>query len=292
MPTKAELRSLTEADIFTALHFCAAAGWNQTEDDWRCLLKLEPDGCFGAFENGVLLGTATTARYEPASGPGSFAWIGMMLVDRTQRCRGIGSDLFGKCVAYLDACGVETIRLDATALGKKVYDKFGFDSEYGIERYTGIAQALPALSGAWRIAPLRADEIEALTAFDALVFGARRKLVLESWRNARPECALVARIGGIITGYSLARDGARFQQIGPIVGNTPELCEALLREALAHLDEKNVLIDVVAKNAWAAPLLERCGLVHQRPFTRMFRGPNAAPGQPGKMLAICCPELG
>jgi hypothetical protein len=33
-----------------------AAGWNQTEDDWRCLLWLEPNGCFGAIKDGRLVG--------------------------------------------------------------------------------------------------------------------------------------------------------------------------------------------------------------------------------------------
>ena len=43
-----EIRLLSESDIPAAMKLKEAAGWNQTENDWRCLLRLEPHGCFAA----------------------------------------------------------------------------------------------------------------------------------------------------------------------------------------------------------------------------------------------------
>ena len=52
--TAIEIRLLGESDIPAAMQLKEAAGWNQTEEDWRRLLMLEPDGCFGAIKDGQL----------------------------------------------------------------------------------------------------------------------------------------------------------------------------------------------------------------------------------------------
>lgn len=288
-----KLRCLTTADIPAALRLSASAGWNQTDVDWRNLLNFEPLGCFAAScENGTLLGTATTACFDPPSGPRSFAWIGMMLVDPTQRRRGVGSALLEKCIEYLEGLGVETIKLDATPLGKEVYDRFGFCAKYTLGRFEGAAQLPPATVAPCAIEPLAADDLEALASFDAPIFGARRKTILKTWRDSWPECALAARVDGALAGFAMARRGARFSQIGPVIGTTPEICGALLCESLRRQIGANVIVDVMAKNAWALQLAERFGLRRQRSLIRMFRGPNLSPGRPESILAICCPELG
>ena len=41
-----EVRLLLESDIPAALRLRELAQWNQTENDWLRLLRLEPNGCF------------------------------------------------------------------------------------------------------------------------------------------------------------------------------------------------------------------------------------------------------
>src|SRR6476619_5038405 len=110
-----EIRLLFESDIPAAMQLKEAAGWNQTEDDWRRLLMLEPNGCFAAIKNGELVGTTTTTTYDDA-----LAWIGMVLVDPEHRRQGIAAKLMNVVLDYLRG-KVATIKLDATALGKPVY---------------------------------------------------------------------------------------------------------------------------------------------------------------------------
>src|SRR5258705_5939259 len=43
-----EVRLLRESDIPAALRLKELAQWNQTENDWLRLLRLEPNGCFCA----------------------------------------------------------------------------------------------------------------------------------------------------------------------------------------------------------------------------------------------------
>ena len=111
-----EIRLLFESDIPAAAKLEKAAGWNQTEADWRRLIKLEPNGCFAAIENDQLVGTTTTTTYQ-----GDLAWIGMVLIDPQHRRRGIATRLIETALAYLDG-RVAVIKLDATAQGRPVYE--------------------------------------------------------------------------------------------------------------------------------------------------------------------------
>ena len=90
-----ESRLLFESDIPAAMQLKEAAGWNQTEDDWRRLLMLEPNGCFAAIKDGRLVGTTTTTTYG-----NDLAWIGMVLVDPQYRRQGIASEV-NECRARL-----------------------------------------------------------------------------------------------------------------------------------------------------------------------------------------------
>ena len=47
------VRPLAAADLPLGLRLSQAAGWNQTEADWRRFLDLQPDGCFVAELDGT-----------------------------------------------------------------------------------------------------------------------------------------------------------------------------------------------------------------------------------------------
>src|SRR5215213_11315770 len=129
------IRLLFETDIPAAMQLKETAGWNQTKEDWHRLLELDPNGCFAAVKDGRLVGTTTTTMYGKDLG-----WIGMVLVDPQQRRQGIATQLMNVALDYLKD-KVRTVKLDATALGKPVYEKFGFQVESVLERWSGIPNA-------------------------------------------------------------------------------------------------------------------------------------------------------
>ena len=79
------VRPVTTADLPLGLGLCRAAGWNQTEADWRRFLDLQPDGCFVAELDGAAVGTTTTCVF------GRVAWVAMVLVAGPARGRGVGA---------------------------------------------------------------------------------------------------------------------------------------------------------------------------------------------------------
>src|SRR2546430_17561255 len=119
-----EVRLLQESDIPAALRLKQWAQWNQTENDWRRLLRLEPDGCFCATIDGEVVATTTTTTYCSELG-----WIGMVLVDPKRRQLGIATKLINGALEYLAKRGVRTVKLDATPAGCSLYVKLGFTNE-------------------------------------------------------------------------------------------------------------------------------------------------------------------
>src|SRR2546428_4453627 len=126
---RVSLRQMADGDLRAADELRRLAGWNQTLEDWRRLLWLEPRGCFVAVQEGGVLGTVTTTTYGQA-----LAWIGMMLVHAEHQRRGIGTRLMRQALEYLQGRGLKCVKLDATPAGRPLYEKLGFVPESTLTR--------------------------------------------------------------------------------------------------------------------------------------------------------------
>ena len=120
-------RPLSPDDVPAGLELCRQAGWNQTGEDWRAFLALSPATCRAAWVDGRVAGTVTVLPY------GSFAWIGMVLVDQAARGRGLGTALLEEALAIVGPAG--TACLDATPLGRPVYSGLGFRADGELQRW-------------------------------------------------------------------------------------------------------------------------------------------------------------
>lgn len=283
MTPNTTIRPMREADIAHGMRFRELAGWNQTEADWRRFLELEPEGCFVAVRGETVCGTVTTLAYGKRCG-----WIGMVLTDPAFRRQGIGTSLLDHGIASLERAGIETVKLDATPMGHPLYAARGFVDEYGIERWEGTAPRV-ARRG---LAPIGARDIERVCAVDRELFGADRSRLLKRLWLENPRYSAVVYDSGDVAGYTLGRAGARAHYVGPWVAAEAALAEMLLDEIFSRLAGEPVFVDVSLAHPAARVLAAERGLVHQRPLTRMYRGPNRHPGQPERICSIAGPELG
>jgi GNAT superfamily N-acetyltransferase len=278
------LRSMAKDDVPAAVALCRASRWNQTAGEWELFLGLTPRGAIVAERDGRVIGTAVTLPYEER-----FAWIAMVLVDPTERGRGVGRALLTSALA--NAPQVDALRLDATPLGRPLYATLGFADEYTLGRYERRAAAGGGSAPA-HVRPLAIGDWDALADRDLAAFGANRLSVLQwCWRTA-PAYAWVHPEGSGIKGFVLGRHGHDFEQIGPLVAADEDVAGRLLAAALAQVGDRPVCVDVPDAHAhWRDGLLSQ-GFVLQRPFTRMVRGTLRHPGEPSQVYAITGPEFG
>ncbi len=269
------LRNLRPADIPDAMRLKEAAGWNQTEGDWRTLLELAPDGCFGIEADGHIAATATAVCYGRDLG-----WIGMVLTAPEFRGRGFARRLMERVIEYVDSRGVEWSKLDGTDMGVPLYRQLGYVDECAIERWRRPAG--PA--GFASEAPTGAFD----RTLDREAFGADRAALLD--RLAFESRAIAG------CGYALGRPGSCAAYFGPCVAESAETARVLLEAFLTRHAGEDVYWDLLPSNGAAAALARAHGFSPLRRLIRAARpGPSAslpAPRAASSVFAIAGFEFG
>jgi ribosomal protein S18 acetylase RimI-like enzyme len=272
---------MTRNDIPAGMQLKEVAHWNQTVADWELFLAAHPEGCFVSEVDGRVVGTVTTIIYEDR-----FAWIGMLLVDREFRSRGIGRALLRQAIQHLDSRGVPCLKLDATPQGKPLYEKLGFVDEYEIERWELKREPPEPKSRA------TARHLAEVLQLDREVFGADRNALLRALGESAPEFVQVLVGPTGVSGYSFGRHGSHSDHLGPWVARDESEAEQLLDTFLGRSARASIVVDCLKANAWARGALQARGFELVRPLTRMRRGENLYPGRPEMVCAILGPEFG
>jgi len=273
---------MTVDDVALGMRLKEQAGWNQTEADWRRFLALGCDGCFVAELDGQPVGTTTTCVFD------SIAWIAMVLVDKSARHQGIATRLVQHALDYLDRRNVQTVRLDATPLGRPVYERLGFAAEFGLSRLQGTASSAAIDES---VVPVGLGDADAVIELDRSVSGTNRGRLLARLLDEQRDSVRIVQDGSTIQGFAILRTGSRATQIGPAVALSPDAGRALLDWCLQRCEGRPVFVDIPIDNAPATQWATANGLVVQRPFTRMCRG-RPVPDDPVHLWASSGPEKG
>ncbi|MBI5380561.1 MAG: GNAT family N-acetyltransferase [Opitutae bacterium] len=277
------LRPMAGSDLPELLALKTAAQWNQVPADWRLFLETQPAGCFVMAHQGRAVGSAASIAYAQR-----LAWIGMVLVDPAFRRLGIATALMERTLAALTGC--PTVGLDATPAGQTVYEKLGFRAAGQLWRMVAPAAARPPAPD--DVAPLTPTDLPEIAALDQATFGVDRTALL-GWLLARkPEYGYRLPAQGAIRGFCLGRDGANYEQIGPIVAATPADAARLASAALAAIGARPAVIDAWATQPEFLAHLRSGGFAPQRNFVRMYRGAPPPAGDPARAFACAGPELG
>jgi GNAT superfamily N-acetyltransferase len=258
-----KVRSLGQNDASLCSRLTVEAGWNQTEADWRRFRQLQPDGCFVAELNGQSVGTVTTCVLDQVG------WIGMLLVEKASRSRGVGRALLNRAIDYLESRRISTIRLDATSMGESLYKSTGFVSQFDVTRFSGIARA----NGFGKLPkrPRKADW-EQIILLDQRVVGYDRSRFLLKLAEETECIASIASDSDAAQGFLITRSGRVAEQIGPCAALTTVVGQWLVAQACKVFSGKSVFLDIPSDNHEAVATAVAAGLQPVRKYVRMVRG--------------------
>ena len=280
-----DIRILTAGHLDGALALSTHMGWNQRLEDWRTLVELAPAGCFVALDGDRVVATAIGIDYRHCG------WIAMMLVAPEYRGRGLGARLLEAAMAALPP--ELPIWLDATPLGRPLYERHDFALETSLTRHVRPAVTTMARIGT-EVTRLLPADLPEVARIDAAIFGGVRSGLLERIHNAGPEYAW--RAGGAPIQYCLGRTGRLFNQIGPIAATTAQTAIALARAALPSAGGHAVVVDAYDEHEEFTAWLGASGFEAQRPLYRMRRPGSVAVTPavraPLTEFAILGPEFG
>jgi GNAT superfamily N-acetyltransferase len=274
------IRPLTESDLPAALRLSTQSGWNQTLTHWRRLLALWPKSCLVYCDNDDVIATATLASFGPVG------WVGMVLVDEARRGGGVGKAMFAAVLETAAKLNVTTLGLDATDMGRPLYQKLGFVDQCSIDRWICNTPSQPqipdkAASSSQRlITPLASTDWPALDALDHAATSANRHALLRHLTTEPQTLALTLRDhAGVLTGFGFLQEGRLAHHIGPVVA--PDVAGAMrlvraLREACHQSHEpRPIIIDVLRQPDHDAALTS-AGFSVQRRLTRMSKPASAS----------------
>lgn len=248
---------LGEDLVPSACRLSTQAGWNQQEDDWHRLMRLNPEGIRVWVDAGEV-----RASYSVMGYGGRTAWIGMILADVAWRGRGLGKAAFAGALETTRAGGYSLIGLDATEMGEPIYRKFGFESIGSIVRWRGTLRAPEDRTGSRFLQRGMAPGILSL---DAQSTGEDRTALLQDL--ARSADLFRIERDGETEAYAAVRPGRTARQIGPVVARSRRAFRNLLEALASVLPDEECLCDVLREEA--GPDLQALGLYPIRHLQRM-----------------------
>ena len=266
------VRLLCADDLASAVELSTIAGWNQTEDDWRMLLNLAPEGCFGIDADGKLVATTTLFSYGQ-----QLAWVGMVLTKPEYRSRGFARTLATHAIESADRVGIKTVKLDATQQGQHLYETLGFQLEGSVERWSRAGTSNCCAPGG----NFRSDQ---LPGSDVAAFGIDRSAMLET-------LAARSHVYFGSSAYLFVRSGRATAYLGPCVGNGPASIQAMITSTLKTHLSVAWSWDLFPHNGNAVAIASELGFTRQRVLTRMSRGQTLR-GRDEMVYSIAGFELG
>ena len=275
------IRLMRPSDIGSLMRLKAAAGWNQTRLDWERLLRLEPAGCFVDDRDGSPIGSTTALRHGT-----DLAWIGMVVVMPEFRRMGVARELMHHVLGWLARHHAGALGLDATDMGRPLYEQLGFRGEEPVERWDRLPLGTSS-GGAARGPRVAPGAIEAMD-LDACGYD-RSALILDLAADPCVESVMRSH------GFAFGRPGSSAWQLGPCIARDMDSAEPIIRDLLAPHAGRRVFWDLLPSNRPACEVARRLGFRPARRLTRMFLGTRKCPpaaAQSKRVYAIAGLEFG
>lgn len=269
---ESKLRLLGRRDLSDLLELSTLAEWNQTSADWRMLLDLAPDGCFGIEIAGRIVASASLVSHAATVG-----WIGMVLTHPSYRRQGLARKLVARVVERAKLLNIPTVKLDATEEGRPLYESFGFRAEQDVERWIRNGETREPAA----IEPCESANLARID-YDACGYDRARML---------RALAIRSEIGLDPAGYLFRRAGRLCAYLGPWVAQDKAAAGRLITAALQRASGAAWYWDLLPSNRNAVALAGASGFTPVRRLIRMVLGRELL-GKPEWIYGLAGFELG
>ena len=187
------IRSFGQEEAAAMTAISSDVGWKQPETEIREIIERSGKYLVGAFHGDMLVGTAAAYPYPD----GNFAYVNEVIVLSSWRKRGAATQLLKKLLP-LTLADFPVLRLCATAMGRPIYEKFGFEpfATVSFGEFSGGEAADET-----GISPFAAADLAEAAELDAANFGARRPEILAKLLANSPDAAWKLVRGGKMAGF-------------------------------------------------------------------------------------------
>lgn len=258
-----EIKVMKGADIKFAKRLSEMEQWGHLTSDFERLSRLDPNGCFVAWDGSARAGIVTTVTYK------DYAFLGNLIVKKEKRSRGIGLMLMQHSIAYLDKRGVETIELDGVFAAVSLYRRLGFRDKYLSLRFVRKPGERRKEAAGTKVC---SESSQSLTLFDREKIGFDRGVFLKELIKDHADTTYCLTEEKLLA-YAVARDRANGAvHIGPLVAENRISCDRLLSAITPKHNQRILTIGVPEINRAAIEIVLRHDFEYCPPSLRMYRG--------------------
>lgn len=220
------------------------AGWNQTKEDLNVIINHDQGGTFIAsytfLNQDIPLGSGISFPINT-----DLSWIGMILVHPELRRQGIARSIMTACLEHARLNQNKSIvGLDATPLGKQVYDSLGFKDSFTIWR---SILSTNIKSNDFSKSELKTLNIESVKNYLEEKDYLERMSIIELLSEIKGSKSFMIKAGDKINGFVMSRPGRLKPFIGPLIADSNEVALLLLQKALNYwngLGYEDVIMDI------------------------------------------------
>ncbi len=246
-----------QSDIEPFLKLADQEGWICDHWELEFLLRAFPAGCLVWRDANRPVAFITAIKY------GRSGWIGNLIVSPLLRGQGTGSALMQAALSALETAGAETVWLTASAAGRPIYEKLGFQAVDAVYRWRG-----KGVSGS--PTPQAVCNLSGMMSIDRAGWGDYRKWIFAALGGR-------GRFHATSDGFLCKHGYADGVQLGPWSCLTPEAARRLLEQALQSTGEiADSFLDVPEGNREGAKLLSMSGFRVAGSTLLMYRGRRPA----------------
>jgi GNAT superfamily N-acetyltransferase len=245
--------------------WAAAEGWNPGRHDAEHFLLQDPAGALLGRLHGKVISAISVVNYSP-----DYAFLGFYVVRPDRRGKGYGFETWR---AGLRHAGGRAVGLDGVPDQQDNYRREGFHPTYTTIRYRGKPNLEHKGEDTEGVIPVRAKDLDLLTALDAASHPADRHAFASRWASDPRHITRARFRDGLLTGYGVLRPAHDGFRIGPLLATTPRDASALLAALLSEAGDATVSIDVPEPHHVARNLAELHGLSPASRTARMYNGP-------------------
>jgi GNAT superfamily N-acetyltransferase len=260
---------MTKVDQLLMLAF----GSTSRRTELELYTTVQPDGWFVIEDDDRIVAVAGCMVY------GSFSWVGLVGTHPAARGRGLATQLSEQLVKWSYAKGCRTVALDASKLGRPIYERLGFRAVGSTVQLAPRRLQEPA-SPEVAISAFDSADKDQLLELDSGIFGGDRSGLLEMLMRGDDKSRVVTRHNaGRLSGFLFVRD----RLIGPGAATSPEVARALVQDALVDASPERTLL-LPTESAYLDVLLS-LGFVEQQRLTHMRHGDPNIDGSRQQLLA-------
>lgn len=257
---------LNQKGVETLVDWARVEGWNPGINDASIFYKTDPDGFFGYFRNGEMIGGGSLVSYN-----GQYGFMGFFIIQDQYRGMGIGRRLWRQrrdhLLQRLDRYA--SVGMDGVVAMQPFYAKGGFEMAFRDERYERKGENMVYRSA---VSYIDINDLDAVLEYDLKCFLYPRSYFMQSWVLQPGAYAFKYQEGDSLQGFCVMRKATTGYKIGPLFADNPIIAEDLYKACLHHANGESVFLDIPVTNRAAVDMIQKFKAKYVFECARMYYG--------------------